>query len=79
MYLAIKDVKAIDNYKLILTFENNEKRLFDMTPYLELGVFKTLKDKNLFKTVKISFDTIEWANGADIDPETLYENSHSIS
>ncbi len=73
MYLSVKDVKAMDNYKLILTFENNEKRLFDMTPYLELGVFKTLKDENLFKTVKVSFDTIEWSNGADIDPETLYE------
>ena len=79
MYLAVKDVKVMDNYKLILTFENNEKRLFDMIPYLELGIFKTLKDENLFKTVKVSFDTIEWSNGADIDPETLYENSHSIS
>lgn len=79
MYLAVKDVKAMDNYKLILTFENNEKRLFDMTPYLELGIFKTLKDENLFKTVKVSFDTIEWSNGADIDPETLYEDSHSLS
>lgn len=79
MYLAIKDVKAMDNYKLILTFENNEKRLFDMIPYLELGIFKTLKDENLFKTVKVSFDTIEWSNGVDIDPETLYEDSHSLS
>ena len=79
MYLAVKDVKVMDNYKLILTFENNEKKLFDMIPYLELGVFKTLKNENLFKTVKVSFDTIEWSNGADIDPETLYENSHSIS
>lgn len=79
MYLAVKGVKAIDNYKLILTFENNEKRLFDMTPYLELGVFKTLKDENLFKTVKVSFDTIEWSNGVDIDPETLYEDSRSLS
>lgn len=59
---------------LILTFENNEKRLFDMVPYLELGIFKTLKDENLFITIKVSFDTIEWANGLDIDPETLYED-----
>ncbi len=79
MYLAVKDVKAMDNYKLILTFENNEKRLFDMIPYLELGIFKRLKDENLFKTVKVSFDTIEWSNGADIDPETLYEDSHFLS
>ena len=54
---------------------NNEVRLFDMKPYLELGIFKSLKDKSLFNTVKVSFDTIEWSNGADIDPETLYEDS----
>ena len=55
-----ENVKAIDDYKLILTFENNEIRLFDMKPYLELGIFKNLKDKSLFNTVKVSFDTIEW-------------------
>ena len=78
MYLAVKDVKAIDDYKLILTFENNEIRLFDMKPYLDLGIFKNLKDKSLFNTVKVSFDTIEWSNGTDIDPETLYEDSFNI-
>ena len=36
MYLAIIDVKPLDDYKLELTFENNEKRLFDMKPELVL-------------------------------------------
>lgn len=75
MYLAVKDVKAIDNYKLILTFENKEVKLFDMNSYLNQGIFKDLKDENLFKAVKVSFDSIEWPNEADIDPETLYEDS----
>lgn len=75
MYLAVKDVKAIDNYKLILTFENKEVKLFDMNPYLNQEIFKDLKDENLFKAVKVSFDSIEWPNEADIDPETLYEDS----
>lgn len=30
MYLAIKKVKPQDNYLLLLTFENGEKRQFDM-------------------------------------------------
>ena len=79
MYFAVKEVKPIDNYKLILTFENNEVKLFDMTPYLDKGIFKELKDENLFKAVKVSFDSIEWPNEADIDPETLYEDSISYS
>jgi len=60
MYLAVKEVKPIDNYKLILTFENNEVKIFDMIPYLDKGIFQELKDENLFKAVKVSFDSIEW-------------------
>jgi hypothetical protein len=78
MYLAIKDVKPLNNYLLLLTFENGEKRQFDMKPYLDVGIFKELKDKNLFNTVKKSFDTIEWANEADFDPEILYQYSIRI-
>ena len=79
MYLAVKDVKTIDDYKLILTFEDDSVRIFDMKPLLGKVVFKELKDEKLFKTVKVSFDSIEWPNEADIDPETLYEDSISYS
>lgn len=78
MYLAVKDVKPQDNYLLNLTFENGEKRQFDMKPYLDFGIFQELKDLGLFKTVKISFDTIEWDNEADFDPEILYQKSFNI-
>jgi hypothetical protein len=78
MYLAIKEVKPQENYLLLLTFENGEKRQFDMKPYLELGIFRELKDFRLFKTVRTSFDTIEWENEADLDPELLYQKSIRI-
>ena len=78
MYLSINDVKALDEYRLLLTFENEEKRIFDMKPFLEKGIFKELQDKNMFNTVKVSFATIEWANEADMDPEILYEDSIPI-
>lgn len=75
MYLSVKEVKTLNEYKLLLTFENGEVRLFDMSPYLENGVFRELKDLSLFKSARVSFDTVEWENEADIDPETLYEDS----
>ena len=43
MYLAIKNVQPTANYQLILTFENGEKRQFDMNPYLGLGIFQELR------------------------------------
>jgi len=78
MYLAVKSVRPIKNYNLILTFENGEKRQFDMNPYLNNGIFSELQDESIFNLVLVSFDTIGWENGADIDPEMLYELSQKI-
>ncbi|SHH49634.1 DUF2442 domain-containing protein [Clostridium grantii] len=75
MYLAVVDVKPLQEYTLLLTFENGEKRIFDMKPYLSKGIFRDLKNEDMFKTVRVSFDSIEWSNEADIDPEILYEDS----
>ena len=34
-----------------------------------------MKDIDEFKKVRVAFDTIEWENGLDLDPEFLYEKS----
>ena len=75
MYATVTSVKPLDDYKLLLEFENSEKRIFDMTPYLTTGKFTELRDLTLFNSVTIKFDSIEWANHLDIDPEFLYEKS----
>ncbi len=75
MYLSVKNVQALDDYKLIVTFENNEKRILDMVPYLEIGKFSELKNKSLFSSVRVQFDSIEWANHMDLDPEFIYQKS----
>jgi hypothetical protein len=77
VYLAVKDVKALEDYRLLLKFENDEERIFDLKPYLDIGKFRELRDRNLFRSVKVCFDTIEWANRLDLDPEFLYEKSYS--
>ncbi len=77
MYFAVTRVQPLSGYILSLTFKNGAQKLFDMKPYLETGIFKALKDEALFNTVRISFDTIEWANEADIDPETLYADGYT--
>ena len=79
MYLAVKAVEPLENYYLLLKFENDEERIFDVKPYLEIGKFKELKDENLFKSVRVHFDSIEWANKLDLDPELLYEKSYKKS
>jgi hypothetical protein len=79
MYKSVIKVKPLEEYRLSLIFEDNTERIFDVKPYLNTGLFAQLKDKTLFDTVHISFDTIEWDNGLDMDPEMLFEESISLN
>ncbi len=74
----IIDVQAVDNYCLLLTFDNGEKRLKDMQPYLNKGVFAALKDESLFKSVRVSLGTIAWTDKIDMCPDALYLSSIPI-
>ena len=73
MYPAVDAVSPLSDFLIRVSFANGEVKKFDMKPYLNIGIFKELVQKELFETVRISFDTIAWANDADIDPETLYQ------
>lgn len=74
----LKSVKAHPDHRLTLSFSNGETRIFDMSPYLDKGVFKQLKNWELFRQAKISWDTVVWPNELDIAPETLYLESKSV-
>jgi hypothetical protein len=73
----LKSVTAVSDHRLSLTFDNAERRLFDVKPYLTTGVFAELSAPSLFQSVRVCFDTVEWANGADLCPEVLYADSES--
>jgi hypothetical protein len=72
MYPSVKAVAPQGNYVLAVTFDNGEQGLLDMTPMLDFGVFRRLSDKEAFSRVRVSFDTIEWECGVDLDPEYVY-------
>ncbi len=75
MYVPVTKVKPLDGYRLRLKFKNGEEKIFDLSPWLNVGKFAELRDVNLFNSVTIKFDSIEWANHLDLDPEFLYKNS----
>lgn len=79
MVPTITDVTPTQGYTLDLRFSNGENRLFDMSPYIHIGLFRDLQDQEMFATARKSFDTVEWDNGADIDPESLYTESIPVT
>jgi hypothetical protein len=75
MYPSVVSVRPLNDYKLLPVFETSEKRIFDVAPYLNTGKFAELRNPSVFHSVMVKFDTIEWSNQLDIDPEFLYEKS----
>lgn len=71
----IKEVEVLENYELLLIYENGERRIYDMKPNLQYEAFYRLKDYKMFEKVHVAGETIEWETGEDVSPESLYLNS----
>ena len=71
--LRVVDVDYIKDYELLITFSDGNRKKVDLEPYLKGEVFGVLLDKDEFIQYGLTRTTIEWANGADLAPEFLYE------
>lgn len=74
----VKSVKPENNYTLLLEFSNGEVKRFDVSPYIGKGVFAPLSNESFFRRVRVFLGSIQWPNGADLCPDTLYLDSLSI-
>ena len=72
--LRVVDVDYIKDYELLVTFSDGNKKKVDLRPYLTGEVFGELLNKEKFVQYGLTRITIEWANGADLAPEFLYES-----
>lgn len=70
--IRVVDVDYIKDYTLSITFSDGVKKVVDLQPYLNGGVFAQLKDLSQFRQYGLNHWTIEWACGVDLAPEFLY-------
>lgn len=68
-------VKPLPDYKLLLDFETGERKIFDVQPYIRGDWYGKLRDVDVFRTVHIAGISIAWADGQDIAPHELYDDS----
>lgn len=66
----VSDVKILPDYMLLLTFNNGEKKQYDVKPLLQHPVYKKLE--KVFPAAEIQFGTVVWPGDIDISPDTLY-------
>ena len=66
-------------YCIHLTFSDQSEKTIDFQQWLDGPVFEPLRDTEYFRKFFLDGGTVAWPNGADIAPETLYEQQAATS
>lgn len=89
----LEQVRPLDPYHILLTYEGNEQRIFDCAPLIQEGTaFAPLKDPAVFCCVYVSDShcitwnidptinsTKAWDNVIDLDPDVCYVKSGAVA
>ena len=78
MFHKVVSVKPVENYFLIVKFENGENKKYNLSPLFEKwDSFKSLSSvKGLFEQVKVDSGGygISWNDDVDLSCDELYHN-----
>ena len=75
MLKDIVSAEPLTGYRLKLAFEDGAEGTVAVRQLIKFtGVFEPLQDEAYFKQIRVNAElgTIEWPNGADLDPDVLY-------
>lgn len=75
MLPRVKAVEVCPDYKLLLTFNNGEKKIFDAKPLLAVAMYQ--KHDAVFSAAHVEFGTVVWPGDMDVSPDMLYMQSVS--
>ena len=70
--MKITEVRYHSDYKIELSFEDGVTGSIDLSELVEQGIFKILKDKELFARIHSTDYSIAWSEELEIDVAELY-------
>lgn len=75
----VRSVKAADHHILIVEFDNNEKRQYDVTPLLK-EIFAPLKNSAFFKSVRVEQggSAVSWNDAIDLSEFELWSRGVNV-
>lgn len=76
----VRSVKAVDNHILIVEFDNNETKQYDVTPLLKKELFAALKNAALFKAVRVEQGgwAVAWNDDIDLSEFELWSKGKKV-
>ena len=67
-------VLPLPDYRLLVEYETDERKNFDVKPYITGDWYGELANVDTFNTVCPCGTTVKWKDGQDVAPEELYCN-----
>lgn len=74
--IRIREVRPLTDFQVEVSFTDGTERVIDLARYLHGPVFNAVReDPKVFRSLSVDpeLGTIVWPNGADIDPDVLYQ------
>jgi hypothetical protein len=73
-----REVKDKSPHHLIVSFTNDERKLFDLKPYLRYPIYEKLQDEVFCSSVKVQNGIVVWDEETDLASDWLYLESEPI-
>jgi len=67
-------VQPLAGYKLLLTFGDGSKGVFDCNPYRKYEFMADVWKEEVFNRVVADHGTVMWPGGEDLCPDDLYDD-----
>ena len=76
----VQSASAIDDHTLIVVFDNNKKKKYDISPLLNREMFAPLRNPALFKAVQVEQGgyAIVWNGNIDISEYELWRHGQAM-
>ena len=71
----VSKVLPLSGHRLRLHYEDGSARVFDVSPFLDRGIFAALRDPEVFATARAAYGGVEWSGGQSLSPDTLFLKS----
>lgn len=80
-YPRVKSALPMDDYTLILEFDNNALKKYDVTQLFHKDRFAPLKNQALFKAVKVEQGgyAVSWSSEIDLSEYELWRHGQTMS
>jgi hypothetical protein len=69
--IKVISIEPKENKMIFVKLSNGKEGYFDVSPYLDKGIFKELKNDSYFKQARISFGGIAWPKSQDFSADTV--------